>query len=101
MSIILFVTLLLTILAFVGYYLFWPEPESSVFKDFSLKDTIQKIAHTGIDCSSSPFEAEGFGVSKGGTRFKTIPIWCEVKEASGKNFDEHGFLEALQSCNYD
>jgi hypothetical protein len=54
MSIILLVTPLLILLAFVGYYLFWPELESSDLKDFSLTGAIQKFAYTGIDCSFQP-----------------------------------------------
>ncbi len=40
--------------------------------------------------------AVGYGVGSG-FRGKSIPIWCEVKEAGGTIFDEAEFLKALQN----
>jgi hypothetical protein len=96
MRVILLAALLLTVSAYAGYRFFILVSKSRFFKSFSLEDAVKKVGHKGIDCFSSPSDAEAFEVGRSGIlRYKPIPIECQIKEGSGNEFVESEFMRAL------
>jgi len=96
MGILLGVTLPLIILAYIAYYFFGPGAESDFFKNFSPEDVLRKTLPTEINYPEFNIAAVGKEFRIDGTRGKTCPIFIQVNQNGGNQFNRDEVLKSLE-----